>query len=180
MPGGLTTRARHAGGGLVRDVLLVLVASVVCGAVGGALWRWLWTPLRGTVLEGTWFPDTNASEFSATGLFVLLGLGLGLLLGVLCGLVTDRREVVVLVLVVAGSLLAAAVMFAIGRIGMPADPARVARSAADGTRLAGTLTVRGWTPFLGWPTGSLLGLFVVFMGLSRKPLDQHPSFPIAG
>ena len=176
----MTTQARHAGGGLVRDVLLVLIAFAVGGAVGGGLWRWLWTPLSGTVLDGTWFPATNSSTFSATGLYVLIGLGLGVVLGVLSGLVTDRRELVTLVLVLLGSLLAAWVMFALGRIGMPADPTRLARTAPDGTRLPGTLTVTGWTPFVGWPTGALLGLFVVFIGLSRKPADQHSSFDAAG
>lgn len=150
------------------------------GAVGGVLWRWLWTPLHGTVLDGTWYPATNASEFSATGIYVLLGLGLGLLLGAFSALVTDRRELVTLGFVVAGSLLAAGAMLAIGRLGMPADPSRLARTAADGTQLPGTLRVTGWTPVVAWPTGALVGLFVVFIGLSRKRADQQSSVDTAG
>ncbi len=117
MPGGLTTRVRHAGGGLLRDVVLVLVTFAAGGLVGGLLWRWLWSPLRGTVLDGTWYPDTNASEFSATGIYVLVGLGLGLVLGAMSALLTDRRELVMLGLVVGGSLIAAGVMLAAGRAG---------------------------------------------------------------
>ena len=176
----MTTRARHAGGGLVRDVVLVLLLFGLGGVVGGLVWRWLWTPLRGTVLDGTWYPATNASEFSATGIYVLVGLGAGLVLGVLSALVTDRRELVTLGLVVVGSLLAAVAMLAIGRLGMPADPSRLARTAADGTQLPGTLTVTGWTPMVAWPTGALLGLFVVFIGLARKPVDQPSPVGTAG
>jgi hypothetical protein len=180
VPGGLTTRARHAGGGLLRDVALVALVFLLGGVVGGLLWRWLWTPLQGTVLDGTWYPATNTSAFSSTGIFVLLGLGLGLLLGVSSALLTDRRELMTLGLVVAGSLLAAGVMLVLGRLGMPADPSRLARTAADGARLPGTLAVSGWTPVVAWPTGALLGLFVVFIGLSRKPVDQPSPVDPAG
>lgn len=176
----MTTRVRHAGGGLLRDVVLVLVTFAAGGLVGGLLWRWLWSPLRGTVLDGTWYPDTNASEFSATGIYVLVGLGLGLVLGALGALLTDRRELVMLGLVVGGSLVAAGVMLAVGRIGMPADPGRLARTAADGTRLPGTLQVTGWTAVGAWPAGALLGLFAVFVGLSRNPADRHRSSDTAG
>ena len=179
MPRGLTP-AHHAAGGLLRDVVLVLLLFGLGGAGGGLLWRWLWTPLHGTVLDGTWYPATNSSDFSATGLYVLIGLGLGLVLGVVSGLVTDRRELVTLGLVVAGSLLAAEVMRAVGAIGMPADPSVLARSAADGTQLPGTLIVRGWTPVVAWPAGALVGLFVVFIGLTRKPVEERHRVDAAG
>lgn len=176
----MTTRARHAGGGLLRDIVPVVLASALAGVVGGVLWRWLWTPLRGTVLDGTWYPATNASEFSATGIFVLLGLGLGVLLGAVSALLTDRRELLALGLVLVGSVLAAATMIAVGRLGMPADPNDLARTAADGTRLPGTLRITGWTPVVAWPAGALLGLFVVFVGLSPKPVDQQSPVDPAG
>ena len=174
------TPARHAGGGLVRDVVLLLVLFGVTGVVGGVLWRWLWSPIRGTVLDGVWYPDTNASPFSATGLYVLIGLGVGLVAGVLGALVTDRRELVTLGLVTVGSLLAAWLMLLVGGLGMPADPSDLARSASDGARLPGTLMVTGWSPFVALPTGALLGLCVVFVGLSRKPVDEHSSVGAAG
>jgi hypothetical protein len=175
VPRGLTTGARHAGGGLLRDVLLVLLLFGLGGLVGGALWRWLWTPVRGTAFEGVWYPTTNSSEFSATGLFVLIGLGIGLVLGVLSALVTDRRELLVLGLVVLGSLLATGLMLLVGGLGMPADPTELAATAANGTELPATLTVRGWSPYVAFPTGALVGLCVVFIGVSRKPLEQpHP------
>ncbi|WP_432478718.1 hypothetical protein [Nocardioides sp. GXQ0305] len=174
------TRARHAGGGLVRDVVLVVLLFALAGVVGGLVWRWIWTPMRGTVLDGVWYPATNSSPFSATGLYVLVALVTGLLAGLIGALVTDRRELVTLVLVAGGSLLAGWVMLQVGAIGMPADPTTLARSADDGTRLPGTLTVTGWSPLVAFPTGALLGLFVVFVGLSRKPAEQPDSVGTAG
>ena len=179
MPRGLT-RARHAGGGLVRDVVLVPLLFGIGGVVGGMVWRWLWTPLRGTAFQGVWYPATNSSDFSATGLYVLIGLGVGLVLGVLSALVTDRRELLTLGLVVLGSLLAAWVMLLVGEVGMPADPSRLAAGAGDRTPLPGTLTVRGWSPYGAFPTGALLGLCVVFVGVSRKPGDEPPPDDTAG
>jgi len=173
VPRGLTSPARHAGGGLVRDVALVLVLFGLGGVAGGLLWRWLWTPFRGTVLDGVWYPQTNSSSFSATGIFVLLGLGLGLVLGVLSALLTDRRELLMLGLVLAASLLAGWVMVSVGSIGMPADPSRVALTAPDRTQLPATLVVRGWSPYGAFPAGALIGLGGVFVGVTRTP--EFPS-----
>lgn len=174
------TGARHASGGVVRDVVLVLLLFAVAGVAGGLLWRWLWTPLRGTVLGGVWYPATNSSPFAATGIYVLVGLGVGLVAGVLAALVTDRRELLTLGLVAVGSLLAGWVMLQIGGIGMPADPHELARSTPDRAQLPGTLAVTGWSPFVAFPTGALLGLCVMFVGLSRKPVEQHDSVGAAG
>ena len=180
MPRGLTAPARHAGGGLVRDIVLVLLLFGLGGVVGGEVWRWLWTPVRGTAFQGVWYPATNSSEFSATGLYVVIGLGVGLVLGVLSALVTDRRELLILGLVLVGSLFAAWVMLRIGELGMPADPAELAVGTTDPTPLPGTLTVRGWSPFAAFPTGALVGLFAVFVGVSRKPADEPPRADTAG
>ena len=157
-------------------LLLFGVGGLLCGG----LWRWLWTPPRGTVASGVWFPTPEGSDFAATGLYVLVGLGAGLLLGMLIALVTDRRELLTLGLVVAGSLLAGWVMLRVGELGMPADPSRLAPRAADGTRLPGTLTITGWIPLAAFPIGALVGLFGVFVGLSRKPVDQQRERPPDG
>jgi len=91
---------------------------------------------------------------------------------------SDRRELLTLGLVVAGSLLAGWVMLRVGELGMPADPNLLAPRTADGTQLPGTLTITGRSPLAAFPTGALVGLFVVFVGLSRKPVvgqrGHHP------
>ena len=158
----------------------MLVLFALGGLVGGAVWRWLWTPLRGTVFEGVWYPTTNTSDFSGTGLYVLIGLGIGLVLGVVSALVTDRRELLTLGLVVVGAVLAAWLMLLVGQLGMPADPTELATDTANRTQLPGTLTVRGWSPFAAFPTGALLGLCVVFVGVSRKPADEPSQVDAAG
>ena len=176
----MTSGARHAGGGLVRDVVLVLLLFVVGGLAAGLLWRELWTPVEGTAFEGVWYPETNSSPFSATGLYTLIAFGTGILAGLLSALVTDRRELVVLALVVAGSVLAGWVMLEVGQWGMPADPRDLAVDAANGTSLPGTLTVTGWPALGAFPAGALLGLCVVFVGLSRKPSEDPHSVGTAG
>jgi len=175
MTGEVTTPPRHAAGGLVRDVGLVVGMFAVGGLVGAGVWRWAWTPFRGTVLNGVWYPQTNASAFSATGLFVVIGLGIGVVLGVLSALLTDRRELLTLGLVLGSALLAAWIMLKVGQLGMPADPSRLARNAPDRSQLPATLTVRGLTPLVAFPTGALLGLCSVFVGIARKPRDRPPS-----
>ena len=167
----MTSGARHAGGGLVRDVVLVLLLFVVGGLAAGLLWRELWTPVEGTAFEGVWYPETNSSPFSATGLYTLIAFGTGILAGLLSALVTDRRELVVLALVVAGSVLAGWVMLEVGQWGMPADPRDLAVDAANGT---------GWPALGAFPAGALLGLCVVFVGLSRKPSEDPHSVGTAG
>lgn len=176
MTGGMiddvTTAPRHATSGLLRDGVLVVTLFVVGGLVGAGVWRWAWSPFRGTVLNGVWYPQTNASAFSSTGLFVLIGLVLGLALGALSALLADRRELVTLGLVLVAALLAAWIMLLVGQVGMPADPVELARSTPDRDQLPATLAVRGLSPLAAFPSGALLGLCGVFVGITRKPADQ--------
>ncbi len=179
MPGRLIG-ARHARGGVPRDVALVLGLFALGGLGGGLLWRWLWTPFRGTAFQGVWYPQVNSSPFAGTGTYVLVGLGIGVLLGALSAIVADRRELLTLALVLAGSGLAAWIMLGVGKLGMPADPSVVARHVADRTMLPATLTVHGWSPLGALPAGAMIGVFVVFVGITRKPVDQPISADTAG
>jgi hypothetical protein len=49
----------------------------------------------------------------------------------------------------------------------------VARTAEDGTRVPGRLEVVGRSPFTALPAGALLGLIVVFIGLTGRPGRGH-------
>ena len=174
MPDQLIEPARHAtGSGWLRDGLLVLGLFGVGGVAAGLVWRWLWTPTRGIVLDGTWYAEGESvgTAFSGTGLYVLVALAAGLLLGVLSGLLADRRELLTLALVVVGSLLAGWVMVLVGTVGVPPDPQPLAAGSPDRARLPGTLEVTGWSPYVAFPSGALAGLCAVFVGLSRKPAD---------
>jgi hypothetical protein len=152
-------------------VVAVLALFAVGGALAGVVWEWLWTPQDGVVVDGEWLLDTEAlrGDFSGTALYVLVAAATGLLLGVLAALLSERHEVATLVAVVAGSALAAWLMWQVGQALDPPDPAQVARTAEDGSRVPGELEVVGRSPFTALPAGALLGLIVVFIGLTRRP-----------
>lgn len=172
MPGQLSEPTHHVTkGAWMRDAAVVLALFVVGGAVAGLLWHWLWTPPTGRVLDGVWYPDEDGlrAAFGGTGLYVVVGLGAGLLLGVASALLVDRRELLTLALVVAGSALGGWIMLEVGMIGVPTDPQVLAAGAGDDTRLPGTLTVAGGIPLIALPAGALAGLCAIFVGLSRKP-----------
>ena len=47
----------------------------------------------------------------------------------------------------------------------PPDPATLVASHKVGDALPGYLHVTGWTPYLIWPVGALLGYFVVMVSI---------------
>jgi hypothetical protein len=131
------------------------------------------------VVGRVWYADPDAG-FSGTGLYVLIGACVGLLVGVACGLVAARQPVLTLALVVLGSGLAGWLMLWTGTIGGEADPQQRAAEAADGTELSGTLTVSGWSPFVAFPAGALAGLSAVLLAVAPEPADPQRGGDPAG
>jgi hypothetical protein len=167
---------RVAWGPVVLENLGVLVVFALGGALAGWIWeRWVTLP-QGVVFEGRWrlgyriegdyFVGDNdlfQRAFGVIGTFVVLGLLIGLVIGVLAPLVCRRSELVTLTVVAAGSVLAAVVCYRVGLALGPPDPAGVARTAADGTIVAGNLSLAQRSPFIAWPVGSLVGLAAVYL-----------------
>jgi hypothetical protein len=156
-------------------VVAVVALFAAGGMLAGLVWEWLWTPPSGVVVDGEWLLDTEAlrADFSGTALYVLVATVTGLLLGTLAAMLFDRHELATLVAVVAGSALAAWLMWQVGHRLGPPDPELVARSAEDGARVPGRLEVVGRSPFAALPSGALLGVVVVFIGLTRRPGRSH-------
>ena len=83
-------------------------------------------------------------------------------------------------------------MHAVGVALGPADPAKLAAVAADGTRVSGQLQVNGKTPYLVWPMVSLFVLSLVFFAApgarsrrgradtSSEPAEADVSEPTPG
>ena len=153
----------------LRQVLLVLGLFAVGGALAGVLWEWIWSPPVGVVLEGKFLLDGDGlrADFSGTGLYVTIATITGVLLGALVAAVTERREVLVLVAVAAGSVLAGWLMLRVGLALDPPDPRPLAVGLEDFTELPDELHVEGRSPLLCFPAGALVGLIVVFVGLAR-------------
>ena len=144
----------------------------VVGALGGWLWYRLWDVPHGVVSGHQWYTSEAGlrDDFAGTGLYVAISVLAGLLLGGLAAWFLDRSELVTLVAVIGGSVLAAYVMLRVGYHLSPADPHELARSAADGTRLDGALRVDSWPPKGAFTFGAVLGLAVVY----ASTLGQTP------
>ncbi len=153
---------------LRRSILLtiaVVLAYVVVGALAGVVWERLWSPPTQVVQQHRLYYTDYASlrrVFSGTGLYALVSAVASALVALGAALLTRRRELLTLGAVIVGSLAAAYTMHEVGVALGPADPAKLAAVAADGTRLAGRLEVNGKTPYLVWPMVSLFVLSLVF------------------
>lgn len=153
---------------LVRDVAVVLAAAAALGALGGYVWQWWWAPPTGLVLDHVWYPDQEGAKqlFSGTGIFVIIALAGGIVLGTASAWFFDRVELVTLITVAAGSVLAAWLMVQVGTALAPPDPTAAASSAEDYTELSGTLEVDGDGALAAFPAGALTGVAIVFIGLT--------------
>ena len=161
MPGKLT---------LLRHVVLIVLAFAVAGALAGLVWQWLWTPPPGVVVHHQWLQDERGlrGDFAGTGSYVAVAAITGFLVGAVVAFLFDSAELVTLLAVVAGAVLAGWLMHRVGVALGPADPRHLAASAKDGTRLPGRLSVSGQSEFRAFPAGALLGLVIVFFGLSGR------------
>ncbi len=158
------TGSRELRGSVLLAVAVVLT-YVVVGALAGVVWQWLWSPPTQVVQQHQLYYTDYASlrrVFSGTGLYALVAAVASAVLALAAGFLTRRRELLTLAAVVVGSLLAAYTMHAVGVALGPADPATIAKVAADGTRVSGQLEVHGKTPYLVWPMVSLFVLSLVF------------------
>lgn len=148
--------------------VLALFAAV--GAACGWLWFTLWDPPSGVVFEGKWYLDEEGLRgvFPGTGWFVVVAVGAGLVLGVLCALVFDRSELATLSAVLLGAVLATFLMWRVGLALSPADPHELARTAADGDRLPGRIEASGLSVFLMLPTASLGAVALTYALLPKR------------
>ncbi|MCW2816168.1 MAG: hypothetical protein JWN84_3623 [Nocardioides sp.] len=165
------SRARRAWRGLVVENVVVVVVFALAGAGAGWFWeRWA-TPAAGVVLEGAWrlgfrvegdflTGDSTSFQraFGVIGTYAVVCAVVGLVLGVLAALLCRRSELVTLVAVLLGSVVAAFVCYRVGLALGPPDPAVAARTAENGTVLVGDLSIDRRSPFVVLPLVALLSL----------------------
>ena len=166
-------------GRVIVRLVLVLVTFVVVGAVAGVVWEWVWTPPTGVSVEGEWYLDAEGvqDDFSGTGLYVLVAVVTGAVLGLASALSAPSHELVTLAVVAAGSLAAGWVMAFIGSALGPPDPRPLAERLDDYTAVPADLRVVGTAPYAAFPAGALTALTACFVGLDgsrRSRLDREP------
>lgn len=161
---------------LRRSLLRALVCVAVfvgVGALGGVLWRHLWSPAAGVVHQHVWFPmPFDAGEqhdFDGDAWYFVVALVSGMVLGAIAAVVARGSELLTLLAVALGSVAAAVVMWRVGMLGNPADPVQLARHAADGTRLSSRLHLANAVPLIAYPLGALGALAAVFLTTARPP-----------
>ena len=164
--------------GLLR-LVLVLVVFAIAGILAGVVWERLWTPSSGLVVDNTWYLDADGvqDDFSGTGLYVLVALAAGALLGLGTGLATRGLELVTLAAVALGSVTAAWVMLLTGTSLGPPDPRPLADGREDYTAISSDLRVVGKAPYVALPAGALTTLAACFIGLTGSPRtgsDEEP------
>jgi hypothetical protein len=153
--------------------MFAAVVVATYAAVGlGAGWAWheLWQPSDGVVFSHQWYLGGEGlrRDFAGTGLYVLVGAVVGLVLGGVFAMVGGVRPVLTLGACLVGSVLAAWLMLKVGERLGPADPQDLAKSAEDGTHLASALRVTGPSPLLALPFGTLAALALVFTVFPEK------------
>jgi len=155
----------------VVEVVAVLALYAAVGAGCGWLWFHVWPQPTGTVFGSDWFADEEGlrSVFDGTAWYVVLAVAGGLLCGALATVFAQRSPLVTLGAVLAGSALAAWLMLRVGLQLSPPDPEVLAKTAADGAKLPGRLSLEGGhSPYLVWPLASLIVLMVLNFLLSSR------------
>jgi hypothetical protein len=155
-------------------LVLLVVGFAVAGVLAGVLWEAFWSPPSGFVVEEVWHLDNEGvqKDFSGTGLYVLVALPTGILMGVVSAVTARTHEVATLVAVVVGSSIAAALMSVTGHALGPPDPRPLAGGEEDLTAIPSDLRVVGTTPYAALPAGALTGLAVCFVGLHGSRRNQ--------
>jgi hypothetical protein len=166
-----------ASGGPLRPALLILLTYAVLGAVAGVVWEWVWTPPGQVIDHHQVLYDSYSSlrrVFTGTGLYALVAAVTSALVALAVTVLTRGRELLVLALVVVGSALAAALMWRVGTLLGPGDPAAIAAHTTGRTSVPGQLEVAGKSPYLAWPMTSLFVLALVYFALPAS-FTSHKS-----
>ncbi len=180
MPGRLSARLGDPVASVVQAVFFV-AAFAASGALAGVVWERLWDAPEGLVVEGEWrlLPSGPDYAFSGTGWYVVVALVAGAVTALALGWFWPRHELVSLVAMAVGSMLAGWVMFKVGHALGPPDPQLLAAGKEDLTRLPSDLSLVGTSDeprpfsfessaFAAFPVGTMSAALYVFLAVSGR------------
>ncbi|MDB1088649.1 ABC transporter permease [Streptomyces sp. ACA25] len=155
-PGGHRAPDRELRAGAV----LVLPVAALTGLLLGLLWPWL-APRVPLVSDGeaVYLENSESQEaIAADGTFLLLGLAVGAIAGVLVFLLRRRGGVPVVLGLALGALLGALAAWRLGVwLDFPQDVAEQARSVGEGVVFDAPLELSAKVALLGLPFGAVAG-----------------------
>ena len=171
--------ARRSDGALA-DIAWVLGYFAVAGAVAGLVWWKVATPayFTRTSDNAVMLQGELGQRVQGDGWFVVVGLVLALLGGVVLTRWRNRHPLLVVVVGYAASLAGGLLALALGRTLGHQDVAALAKSTAVGSRFPDSLDVISTLVVVAWPIGFLIGSMVVIWGTkaaTREPGVQPPS-----
>jgi hypothetical protein len=159
-----------------RDALLILVTMALLGLVAGVLWSQLADPVVATRMpDGVISGEAElAKQVTSDGWFAAIGFVGCLLAGLVLTAWRRTDEVVTLVALVGGAVLAAWLCTQVGGLLGPDPAARTLAQAAVGKTAEDQLRVHTWVVYLTWPFGAVVGSLVVLLGLpgSDRPAGR--------
>ncbi|MBD8869233.1 hypothetical protein [Nocardioides donggukensis] len=158
-----------------RDAVLVVLGFTVAGALCGWLWHALWAPAPTGVVVGetAYFPPDQ--EFAGTGLYMLIAVLAGLVLGGVATFLLERDEVVTLAATVLGAVAAGAVMALVGHLLGPESVAEAIARTADYEEVRSDLRVGTPAAYAAFPGGALMGAVLVLVTFTRHTHAGEPT-----
>lgn len=153
----------------LREPLVILVVFLVAGLAAGWVWHQIWAPApTGVGYQGrTLFSDDVI--FEATGLYVLIAIGVGLLVGAVLTYLLERDEVATLLAVVVGALLAGLVMALVGgALGPDSAQAAAEQFSEKPGEVTADLSVVPLAMWTCFPGSAVVGALFVLVTFTRR------------
>ncbi|MFE7559139.1 hypothetical protein [Kitasatospora sp. NPDC057500] len=156
-----------------------VLACLVLGVVMGGLWAWL-APRVPLVVDGNkiLYGDPEGEQRAgADSVFVLLGLGMGVLTALGAFLVTRKRGggIAVAVGLAAGGLLASVGAWGLGRwLGPGSDLVAEARRVGDGGHFQADIDLGAYGAVLAWPMAAMVLLLALSAAFGKREEDPPP------
>jgi hypothetical protein len=168
------------------DVLVVLGWHLVVGVLGGVAW-WLLAdlPVYTATASGAHMSEVALSHrFDADGWFVVIAAVAGFVSGVVLTWWRSRDHRLTTVLLLVGSVVAAASHGVVGGVLGPPDPEPVLAGLAEGETVPVPLVVSADVAYLSWPIAVLAGALMVLWSSTRvgdrRFAEGLPGEPVPG
>lgn len=158
----------------MRETSLIAVAFLVAGVVAAVLWYLIWSPAPETDVYlrdgGRPFFEHDVI-FRATGIYALVALLVGIVVGATLMVIFDRDEVLTLAVVVVASLIAGLLMALLGHLFGPDPPATIDIEGdyPDGFPVTqADLSAHPLAVVTAMPGGALLGCVAILLCLRGR------------